>query len=242
MSAQLFSLRSAFCLAALLFHRGETVAQSPALSPHQITHVYQDEPCYSPDGKKILFVNDDDGPANVYVMNAEGRPAVRRLTSDSLDADGPVWSPDGTLIAFAGKEHGGPREIYIMSADGSNLRQLTHDQVQDMHPSWSPEGSRILYTTTRDSPDQKNPVSWGTYSIRLDGGNQTSIFGPNGINTYASLSPDGSKLLFRRKTDGGRNSQVFVMNVDGTRVRKSDQFASVRPVSVLVTRRETDCF
>jgi Tol biopolymer transport system component len=152
-------------------------------------------------------------------MNAEGHPATRRLTNNSLDSDGPVWSPDGTLIAFSGREPGAFMEIYVMSADGSNLRQLTHDHVQDMHPSWSPDGTRILYTTTRDSLDQKNPTVWGTYTIRLDGSGQTSIFKPEGVNTYASLSSDGSQLLFRIKTDGGRNSQILVMNVDGTNVR-----------------------
>jgi len=41
------------------------------------------------------------------------------------------------------------------------------------------------------------------------------------VNTYASWSPDGSKILLRRKTaNDSRVSQIYVMNPDGSGLTK----------------------
>ena len=77
-----------FCLAvcgglvlgSLAVLNGQTAGSPKPSGPKQVTRVMQDVPSYSPDGKSIVYVNDDDGPpANIYVMDADGRHP-RRLT------------------------------------------------------------------------------------------------------------------------------------------------------------------
>jgi Tol biopolymer transport system component len=110
----------------------------------QVTRVSQDEPVYSPDGTRILFVSFADGPGNIFVMDAEGRRIVR-LTQHALSDDGAIWSPDGARIAYSASDRStGISEIYLMNADGSGGRQLTHDKAFAIHPAWSPDGQRIL--------------------------------------------------------------------------------------------------
>jgi TolB protein len=217
---QILLVRIAVCgglvLSSLAVLVGQTGGSPKPAGPKQITHVMQDVPSYSPDGKSIVYVNDDDGPpANIYVMDADGRHP-RRLTKHPQNDDGPIWSPDGSMIAFETELREGLAELFVMSADGSNLRQVTHDGALALHPSWSRDGTHLMYTSTRDSKDKKNPEVWETYTIKLDGTDQKRITSDDGINTYASYSPDGSKILFRKKIDGGKNSEVFVMNADGT--------------------------
>ena len=58
-------------------------------------------PVWSPDGRRIAFLNKRDGGKEVYVVSADGS-GQRRLTRDARYAATPAWSPDGRKIAFEG--------------------------------------------------------------------------------------------------------------------------------------------
>ena len=99
---------------------GSAVSAASTATPAiiQITKVSQDEPVLSPDGKKILFQSDVNGPSNLYVMDPDGRH-VTRLTNHAGEDDGGIWSPDGKLIAFSSQDHTtGISEIYVITAEG----------------------------------------------------------------------------------------------------------------------------
>ena len=54
-------------------------------------------PRWSPDGKKIAFVSNRDGIANLYLINAEGGEA-KKLTSSKTRLALPIWSSEGKYI------------------------------------------------------------------------------------------------------------------------------------------------
>src|SRR5438045_2893817 len=58
------------------------------------------EPRWSPDGKKIAFING----GQIYTMDADGS-GKHKVTDISTGADGPVWSPDGNWIGFSSDVH-----------------------------------------------------------------------------------------------------------------------------------------
>jgi Tol biopolymer transport system component len=93
-------------------------------------------PSWSPDGRKIVFVNFRDGNFDVYVMNADGS-GLRNLTRHPGHDSDPEWSPDGRKIAFTTKREGN-FEIYVMNADGSGQHNLTRNPAVDRFPVWSP--------------------------------------------------------------------------------------------------------
>ena len=84
----------------------------------------QADPAWSPDGRKIAFLNGRDGNSEVYVMNANGSGQRNLTRNPGNDAD-PAWSPDGRKIAFVSNRDGND-EIYVMNADGSGQRRLAH--------------------------------------------------------------------------------------------------------------------
>ena len=98
------------------------------------------EPSWSPDGRKIVFVNHPDGNFDVYVMNADGSGQRNLTRHPSHDSD-PEWSPDGKKIAFTTKREGN-FEIYVMNADGSGQHNLTRNPALDRFPVWSPGRKR----------------------------------------------------------------------------------------------------
>ena len=52
------------------------------------------EPCWSHDGKKIVFTGWDDIDPEIYVMNADGTERIQLTFNTEFDGE-PCWSPDG---------------------------------------------------------------------------------------------------------------------------------------------------
>jgi Tol biopolymer transport system component len=76
------------------------------------------EPCWSPDGAKIVFVLDIDGLrgiANIFTLDADGRN-VQRVTTALASDRFPAYSPDGKKIAFQSNRDGN-FEIYLLNLE-----------------------------------------------------------------------------------------------------------------------------
>ena len=92
-------------------------------------------PAWSPDGKSIAFVNDDDGDDEIYTVGANGKGTTRLTDNDGIADDGPTWSPDSSLIAFASNRDG-DGDIFEMRADGSDVHVIVSGVWTDDSPAW----------------------------------------------------------------------------------------------------------
>jgi TolB protein len=203
---------AAAALAALLLLVPELSGRSPSGSePQPLSRIVDYEPAWSPDGSHLAFVSNRLGPLKVFSMRADGTE-VRQLTQGKEEDDAPAWSPDGSRIAYVSTRDGNP-EIYVMRADGTDPRRLTRDPAADIHPVWSPDGAAILWNSSRNSADPSSPDVFELFTMRPDGSDvRPRTHG--GVATYASWSPDGSRLLFRQMI--GENSEIVVAAADGS--------------------------
>jgi len=201
--------------------------QSPEPTFKRITGIVDGYPMLSHDGRKILFESSRTGNAELFTMNLDGTE-VKQVTFNSLDDHSPKWSPDGRLIVFA-REMGDNSEVFIINADGTNEKRLTNQPGDDGHPNFSPDGQSIVFNSARTTPDLS--VEWRLqlheiFTMKTDGTNVRQLTTFKILCTYPNISPDGKKVCFRRVTNepgfnydlttGKRNSEVFVMNMDGT--------------------------
>ncbi len=211
----------------LLLESSTIRAQQIYLPFKRLVNVVDAYPMLSPDGKSVLFQSNRSGVFQLYTMNPDGTN-LKQLTSGSVDYGTPVWSPDGKKIAF-GSERDANAEIYTMDTDGKNQKRLTFTSGDDSHPKFSPDGQRIIFCSARNTPDLK--ADWRKqhielFTMNIDGSDVKQVTNFKTVTTYPSISPDGTKLLFRKVINSPgfnwdistakRNSEVFIMNMDGS--------------------------
>ena len=196
------------CLAACVafVSGGTTVGASPIRQLTQ-TSASNLRPVWSPDGKRVAFQTNRDGPYHIYVMDADGGN-VRQLTSGDADDRHPTWSPDGKRIAVdSGSDI--KRDIWVIDMASRARTQLTRSGAITSFPSWSPDGTRISYYVYRDG-------AMDIWTTEADGGNTVQLTRQlaserNNQCTFAchspAWSPDGRQLAF----SDGDHSRVLLM-------------------------------
>jgi TolB protein len=165
-------------------------------------------PCWSPDGKRLAFVQGDRrGNTDIMVLDmATGR--TRRLTDSNGINTEPTWNPNGTQIAFTSDREGGP-QVYLMQDDGSNLRRLTSEGLYNASPAWSPNGAMVAYVSRFEG-------KFDLFVYKLGEGKAYQI--TTGVSTSESpaWSPDERRLVFTSNRFGA--SQLFTTDLSGRQI------------------------
>jgi TolB protein len=84
---------------------------------------YDEQPDWSPDGRRIAFASARTGSFDVYAMNADGSE-VRRVVGGPDDEREPAWSPDGTMIAFDRVVASADATVLVVSVAGGKPTEL----------------------------------------------------------------------------------------------------------------------
>ena len=190
---------------------------------------------WSPDGTRIAFMADWDGPMAIYVMQVDGS-GLRQLTPpiDDRCAAQPSWSPDGTRIAFVSGRASHPEigDILVVHADAESPVSLTHHPGAHRNPVWSPDGTRIAFASARDS--NVDALDLDIYVINADGSNPTRLTGSPNADENPSWSPDATRISYNSTPISGDQKlypdvAVYVMDADGSnRAKLSDNETSDR--------------
>jgi len=176
-----------------------------------------DNPDWSPDGRKIAFVSDRDGGVEIYVMNADGSEQTR-LTTEMRGDMSPRWSPDGSKIAISRSG-----TIVVMDADGGNQRVVMQAEAEDAAApckaggfpgGWSPDGTKITYYSASISRGIAQVCTIG-----VDGSGLTVVVSdPPAFHVEPAWSPDGRFIAFR--SIRGENHDVYVVDLETGKERR----------------------
>ena len=114
-------------------------------------------------------------------------------------------------IAFKSQHTGGAGEIFVADFDGFGAQAVTSDNAIVAKPAWVPGHMALFYTSyARSNPD--------IFYHSLSSGQRRVVAGYSGLNTSASVSPDGTKVAMVLSKSGSPN--VWVANADGTGLKK----------------------
>jgi Tol biopolymer transport system component len=183
-----------------------------------------ENPAWSPDGKRIVFQRDLDPVRgqvdyDIFTMKADGSNQQNRTNNPALLDVDPNWSPNGRRIAFS-SDRDGDGEIYTMRPNGSGVRQLTfNDGPFDGAPNWSPDGRSIAFDSDRDATEE-TPFQVEIYTMRADGDDQTRLTFHDLADFFPAWSPDGRQIAFSSFQEASEenpdNAEIFTMRADGS--------------------------
>ncbi|MDE7153347.1 MAG: peptidase S41 [Muribaculaceae bacterium] len=120
-------------------------------------------PTFSPDGKKLGFIQDR---TKVMIMDVDSKK-VKQLTDGStvtrMTGGVPfTFSPDGKwiLTEVVDRKHDPYTDIAIINVEDGSMHNLTQTGYFDSDPRWVMDGNAILFTSDRDG--LRAHASWGS--------------------------------------------------------------------------------
>ena len=108
--------------------------------------VFESDPVWSPDGRKILFLRE----GSLYLMDSDGGGRLKLVDGQAISEH--RWSPDGRMIAYVDVRQVDEdvlEDLWVIQADGTGKVRVTED---GFNFSWSPDG-RLVYTSDADLAD-----------------------------------------------------------------------------------------
>ncbi|HEY6350618.1 MAG TPA: winged helix-turn-helix domain-containing protein [Candidatus Angelobacter sp.] len=167
---------------------------------------YIGDPRFSPDGKKIFFVNYQERRELVRYDSANKMfvPYLGGIRARLLS-----FSGDGKWVAYRSEPDG---TLWRSRVDGTEKLQLTFPPLEAYHSSWSADGKSIAFGGRLPGKAAK------LYSVPVDGGTPEALTPQDDASDgEPSYSPDGRFILFQHWTTnetGGRHPLIYLLAVN----------------------------
>ena len=191
-----------------------SVSVSPKTSeaagaPYQITNqtgTRNNQPSFSPDGRKIAFMEYiRGGGADIWVADADGKNPIS-VTSDPRNLT-PNWFPDGDQIAFSSLRDG-IRSIYAMSLQSRRERLLLTMAPKNIdYVRMSLDGKWLLFNL----PDDRGVINMWVAPVL--GGQPKQMTFDNELAGFGCWSPDGKFIAYQTKR--GDDAYLMLMPAEG---------------------------
>jgi Tol biopolymer transport system component len=182
--------------------------------------------------------------ASLAACQAAESPAVERTPEESEHFFGTLeqltfggqnaeayFSPDGRRLIFqrTDDEHACDQQ-FVINVDGSDMERVSNGLGRTTCGYFFQGGSRVLYSSTfHDAeacpppPDYSRGYVWGLYDFDIytsltDGTQLERLTDTEGYTAEATLSPDGTTIVFTSVMDG--DLEIYTMNVDGSGLKR----------------------
>ncbi len=179
----------------------------------------------APEGSWTEAVPFPDSPEEPRLRN------VRQLTHGGTNAEA-YFAYEGDRLVFQATWPGETEcdQIYVMDLDGSNLERISTGDGRTTCGYFYPGQERVLFSSTHHvdpdcppPPDRTDGYVWGLFDydiyVRdLRTGELERLTESPGYDAEATLSPDGSTIVFTSTRDGDTN--LWAMDADGTNKRQ----------------------
>lgn len=192
--------------------------------------VWDMQPCFSPDGRRIAFTSDRGGGNNIWIMKEDGSSPTQVTKETYRLLNSPTWTPDGQYIAarkhFTSRRSLGAGEIWlyhVAGGDGVEMTKRPNDQKDLGEPAFSPDG-RYLYYSQDVTPGRvfeynkdSNGVIYAINRLDREKAEIERFVSEPGGSIRPTPSPDGRYLAFVRRVRF--QSTLFLHEIESGRER-----------------------
>jgi serine/threonine-protein kinase len=200
-------------------------------------------PVWTPDGKRIGFISNKEGPQNLFWQLADGSGGSERLTTNDYTQVPHSWSPDGQLLAFVEVSPTTGWDIWVLRVGDRKAQPFLRTQFNESVPRFSPDGRWIAYISNESGRFeiyvQPYPGAAGKWQISTEGGTEP-VWNPNGrelfyrsgnkmmavdITTQSGFAAGNPRTLFE-----GRYEPAPITNPNYDVSPDGQRFLMVKPV------------
>ena len=156
---------------------------------------------------------------------------IRKLTHGGENAEA-YFSADGEKLIFQATRPGvnSCDQIFTMNVEGADVERVSTGAGRTTCAYFFPSGDRILYASTHEHdpncpppPDMSRGYVWALYEFDLftaneDGSDVRRLAGAPGYDAEATISPDGSRIVFTSVRDG--DLDIYIMDADGGNLQR----------------------
>jgi serine/threonine protein kinase/Tol biopolymer transport system component len=152
-------------------------------------------PSWTPDGKRIAFTSNKEGPQNLFWQLADGSGGLERLTTTEYTQFPTSWSPNGQLLAFVEVNPTTGYDIWVLrmgdpSAGSGQVRKaqaFLRTPFNESVPRFSHDGRWLAYVSDESGRYeiyvQPYPGPGGKWQISTEGGTEP-VWNPNGRELF----------------------------------------------------------
>jgi len=132
-------------------------------------------PIWSPDGSRIVFASDREGPRNLYQKSASGAGKEELLLKTGLNTFPMDWSADGKFILYIASDPKTKLDTWVLPLFGDQKPfPFLQTEANERNAKFSPNGRWIAYTSDESGINQiyvqSFPDSGGKRQVSTNGG------------------------------------------------------------------------
>ena len=152
-------------------------------------------PVWTPDGKRIAFESNKEGPLNLFWQLADGSGGLERLTSSEYIQAPASWSPDGQRLAFIEVNPTTGLDIWVLRLSDRKAQPFLRTPFNEGAARFSPDGRWLAYVSDESGRYEiyVQPYSGpgGKWQISTEGGTEP-VWNPNGRELFYR---NGDKMM-----------------------------------------------
>jgi eukaryotic-like serine/threonine-protein kinase len=152
-------------------------------------------PVWTPDGKRIAFNSNKEGPMNLFWQLADGSGGLERLTTSEYLRFPMSWSPNGQVLAFVEVTPTTGYDLWTLGLGDRKAQPFLRTQFNESVPQFSPDGRWLAYISNETGRweiyVQPYPNSGGKWQISTEGGTEP-VWNRNGRELFYR---NGDKMM-----------------------------------------------